>query len=176
MEKQISLFNSDSNQAKHTKKNSWSLYVDGASRGNPGPAGIGIYINGGKDQIHKKGFFLGKKTNNQAEYCALACALFLLHKILKKEEIVIGHLDIYSDSELLIKQMNRIYKVRDTNLQLLKKVIDVQLHSFSYRFTHVRREQNTIADELANKGIDTKNALPTAFVTFIRTVIANDKT
>jgi len=72
--KQLSLFEPAQDSKPHSRQ-TWQLYVDGAARGNPGPAGAGIFIKKGEEVVVKQGFFVGKKTNNQAEYFALILGL-----------------------------------------------------------------------------------------------------
>ncbi len=103
--KQLSIFNPPStkqkDQSEHHHKHPWRLFVDGASRNNPGPSGAGIYVVRDGKEMLKKGFYLGKKTNNQAEYLALVLGIFLLKKLVQSDENII----ITSDSLLLIKQL-----------------------------------------------------------------------
>ena len=138
----------------------WRIFVDGAARNNPGPAGAGIYITAGDETICERGYYLGKKTNNQAEYLALLLALLITNKEIKKRKISNPKLVITSDSELLVKQMNKVYRVKNKELQKIKSVIDELLEDKSYVVKHVLREKNKIADKLANKGIDSKKSPP----------------
>lgn len=142
----------------------WSLSVDGASRGNPGPAGAGIFIKKNNHVHLQKGFFLGKKTNNEAEYLALVIGLLLIKKEMQEGDSI----HIVSDSELLIKQMNKEYKVRKAELKLLYDVAQLCLASVYYTCTHVLREYNQEADRLANRGIDTKTSLPLTILDTLR--------
>lgn len=148
----------------------WKLYIDGAARGNPGPAGAGVYLTTQTDVVLKKeGFFLNKRTNNQAEYLALALGVFFIQKLLKEADSLPDLIYVYSDSELLINQMNGKYKVRNPELAELKKYIDAHLTEVPFHFKHIRREFNAIADSLANMGIDKKKKLPISFVNEIKT-------
>jgi ribonuclease HI len=140
------------------------IFVDGASRGNPGPAGAGIFITQADTELFKSGFFLGKKTNNQAEYLALTLAVFLLKKQIKNPEKII----ITSDSELLIKQMRGEYKVKNPILFQIKNLIHSMLTDCDCKYKHVLREKNKIADQLANKGIDLKQKMPAPFITLLK--------
>lgn len=146
-----------------TKTSTLVIYIDGAARGNPGPAGAGIHIVH-DDKTVNKGIYLGKKTNNQAEYLALALALFFTEKLCTEDHIKNPHLSIFSDSELLIKQMRGEYKVKNEALAQIKSVIEGLLVNFTYKFAHVRREKNKEADRLANLGIDEKHKIPVAFI------------
>src|SRR5688500_17863614 len=88
------------------------VYIDGAARNNPGPSGSGICIKRGNEIVFEQGFFIGNRTNNQAEYFALLISIFFIKQYHKKNELVL----IYSDSQLLVRQMLGVYKVRDTFL------------------------------------------------------------
>lgn len=148
---------------------SWSVFVDGAARGNPGPAGCGIYVVQDKAQedIIKKGFYLGEKTNNQAEYLALLVAVFLIKK--KQTDLNLKNvtLVIHSDSELMVRQMCGFYKVKNPALQHIKSLIEELLSGSTYKFIHIMREKNKIADKLANLGVDKNVQLPKEFLVFV---------
>lgn len=125
------------------------VYVDGAARGNPGPAGIGVVIKDGPKLIEELGAYIGRSTNNIAEYIALIRGL---------EEVLIRGFksaSFYSDSELLVKQLNGEYKVKHENLVPLHyhvlTLID-RMKDFSIK--HVTRDKNEHADKMANEGID----------------------
>lgn len=166
--KQLSLFELSGKDAKKTphKKiyNHWKLFVDGASRNNPGPAGAGIHIIKNDRTFKKLGFYLGIKTNNQAEYGALLIGLHIIKSYYKPED----HIDIISDSQLLVKQFKGEYRVKHPELKPLHLCAKALLHDMMSTFTHIMREHNTIADEMANKGIDEKKSLPKAFITFLK--------
>jgi ribonuclease HI len=126
-----------------------TLYTDGAAQGNPGPSGIGVVIKDESGTIKaEKSRYVGETTNNQAEYKAL---------ILGVEEVVkLGaeHVDIKLDSELLVKQIQGSYKVRDANLQALFWKVTQLLKGFkSSTLEHIPREQNAEADALAHQAI-----------------------
>ena len=129
----------------------WLVMVDGASRGNPGQAGCGAAIideNGtvAKEELSRH---LGHATNNVAEYEALLMGLEALLQLGRKTIIV------QSDSELLVRQLNDQYRVKDEKLKVLFQRAMTLLRQFdSYRILHVRREMNKLADRLANQGID----------------------
>lgn len=134
----------------------WKLFIDGASRKNPGFAGAGIYLIKQDEQIYKKGFYLGMKTNNQAEYMALLLGIFYAKKYIVPEDT----LYIFSDSELLVKHMKGEYKIRSLELKQLFDLAFVLLTNVRYSFCHILREYNTAADAMANEGID-KRIKPT---------------
>lgn len=145
----------------------WTVFVDGASRNNPGPAGCGIYVIKDQETIIKEGFFLGEKTNNQAEYIALLLAVFLIKaklEDLKNQNIV---LTIHSDSELLVRQMCGFYKVKNAALKHINGLIELMLKGVPHKFIHIMREKNKIADKLANLGVDKKIQLPKEFLDFV---------
>jgi ribonuclease HI len=126
------------------------IFTDGGARGNPGPAGIGIVIKDDKDKIIKEyAEYIGKATNNQAEYKALIKGLEMV-KQLKPAEV-----DCYLDSELLVKQMKQEYKVKDVNLQpLFLKVWNLAISLGKVKFHHIPRALNKEADKLLNKELD----------------------
>lgn len=126
------------------------IHIDGGARGNPGPAGAGVVIHDdeGGAQL-EAGFFLGRMTNNVAEYTALLKALEASHR-LSAEQLL-----IHSDSELLVKQINGEYRVKNPGLQTLFEEAMSRLKKFSkWTVRHVRREGNARADELANLAMD----------------------
>jgi len=127
-----------------------TILVDGASRGNPGEAGCGaVLFNPEGESVRELSRYLGKATNNVAEYAGLLMGLEEALKLLVKR------LRVESDSELLVRQLNGIYKVKEPRLiELNQKARELLRRFESYRIIHVRREQNRIADKLANQGID----------------------
>ncbi|MFC1894995.1 ribonuclease HI family protein [Candidatus Dependentiae bacterium] len=147
----------------------WKIFVDGAARGNPGKAGAGIYITNKNQSPIESGIYLGTKTNNQAEYLSLLFALFTIKKELKKQKINFGNITtltnikIFSDSELLVKQMNGEYRVKNPILFKMKTLVDQLLENVSYKISHVLREKNKVADKLANIGIDKRQEIPIGF-------------
>lgn len=135
---------------KTTSLTKLTLFTDGASRGNPGKAGAGIHLldkNG--EEIAAKGFYLGECTNNMAEYKALILGLTEAKNFGNKE------ITIYLDSELIVRQLQGRYKVKDAKLKPLYAEVTELLADFkSYKVGHVPRKENQRADELANQGID----------------------
>ncbi len=124
--------------------------VDGASRGNPGEAGCGAVIYDEQGEILKElTSYLGSSTNNVAEYQGLLMGLEGVIKLGGKK------LQIRSDSELLVRQLNGVYRVKDEKLKVLyRKALDLLGRLEAYRIIHVRREYNKLADRLANLAID----------------------
>jgi ribonuclease HI len=131
------------------------INTDGGARGNPGPAGIGVVIGdeSGKVIGHYKQY-IGEATNNVAEYKALILALIEAGKILKlKSEIL--NLEIRMDSELIVRQMQGRYKIKDSGLKLLAEEVLSLIKNFPIvNFVHIPREQNKEADKLVNEAID----------------------
>ncbi len=167
MEKQLSLIVQSPLSSLHTIEH-WKIHIDGAARGNPGPAGAGVLIEQEHRAPIKEGIYLGEKTNNQAEYIALAYAIFLVQKKIDSSSDQVQHyLEIYSDSELLVRQMNGLYKIKNETLALIKRNIEASLQGMHYKFIHVVRENNKEADKLANIAIDKKNKIPTDFLKFL---------
>lgn len=126
------------------------INTDGGSRGNPGPSGIGLVIKDDKGELlYSHGGYIGETTNNVAEYSALIKAL--------EEAANLGGttLRIQMDSELIVKQMQGTYKIKQPVLQeLAAKVIQLLKKFDSYTFVHVRREFNKEADALVNQALD----------------------
>ena len=124
--------------------------VDGAARGNPGEAGCGAAIYDDTGAVVKElSRYLGHATNNVAEYEGLMLGLEALLELRRKKIVV------QSDSQLLVRQLNGEYRVKDEKLKVLHQRALALLRQFdSYRILHVRREMNKLADRLANRGID----------------------
>lgn len=169
MDRQLSLLNeteplmrapSSKPTTKAPAPSTLTIFIDGAARGNPGPAGVGIAISYHRKLVIEKGFYLGEKTNNQAEYTALVYALALARDFCAKHDLATPHFEIFSDSELLVRQIKGLYSVKNAALIQLKKHADKLLNSVSYTITHVLREKNKVADKLANLGIDKKIKVP----------------
>lgn len=126
-------------------------YTDGASRGNPGKAAIGVVIiHQATKTTHKFSKFLGNKlTNNYAEYSAV---IFCLERLI---EAKIQTFELRADSELLIKQINGDYRVSSKNvIPLYRKVMELLKNFKTYSFVHIRRTYNKLADKLANEALD----------------------
>ena len=125
-------------------------YVDGASRGNPGPSGIGVSIQDDKNNIIREiKEYIGLKTNNVAEYIAVIRAL----KELKKMKISNGIINL--DSELVVNQINGIYRTKDNVLRdLLLQIKEIEKEFSSIKYNYIPRNKNKIADKLANIAIN----------------------
>lgn len=167
-EKQQELFNFEKNQEQQSgvelEKAVWHIYVDGAARQNPGPAGAGVFITQNQTPVFKKGFFLGSKTNNQAEYIAFLLGLHHLKSFLNEQN---AEITCYSDSLLMVKQLNGEYKVVDQKLKKLFDIANRYRASIPMLIKHIPREKNAEADEAANWGIENKVPLPKAFISAI---------
>jgi Ribonuclease HI len=126
------------------------VYVDGASRGNPGDASYGFAIlDHDLNVIHQEGKYIGQATNNVAEYTALVRALQYAvdHKI--------PSVEIRADSQLLVRQLLGEYKVKSENLEELHRACRNLLQQLQwYEIKHIPREQNKLADKLANQALD----------------------
>jgi ribonuclease HI len=127
-----------------------TLYTDGGARGNPGPAAA-AYVLETEDGtvLDARGESIGVATNNIAEYRALVAGLA------KALELGVDEVDVVSDSELLVKQMNGEYRVKNTALiELSLEAAHVARQIGSVRYTAVRRELNELADRLVNEALD----------------------
>jgi ribonuclease HI len=124
--------------------------IDGGSRGNPGPASYGVVIRDGRgDIVAKLKKYIGRMTNNVAEYYGLIAAMDYA------QSHAIRALRVESDSELLVKQMRGLYKVKSEDLRPLFERAQKMSKAFdSFRIEHVYREQNREADALANEALD----------------------
>lgn len=129
---------------------SLKLWTDGAARGNPGPAGAGAYLcdRGGKT-VEELCEYLGLQTNNVAEYRALLLGLK------KALELGADEIEVLADSELMVRQLNGEYRVKNEGLRPLFQEAVRLLKGFKkYSISHVDREDNKEADRLANRAID----------------------
>lgn len=130
-----------------------NLYTDGASRGNPGHAGIGVVaLDESGSQIDSYYEYIGHATNNVAEYRALISGLVLAQKYLPCS------LNVFMDSELLVNQMKGLYKVISEQLAVFNS--EARVHTLKFEkvvFEYIPREKNKAADKLANLAIDSKS-------------------
>src|SRR5881227_3395649 len=140
----------------------WRANIDGGSRGNPGPAAYGVVIRDGRGEIVAKlKKYIGRMTNNVAEYYGLIAAM----DYAQSHSIRVLHIE--SDSELLVKQMRGQYKVKSEDLRpLFERAKKMSQALDSFRIEHVYREQNREADVLANEALDeTEGKTPGATTT-----------
>lgn len=147
------------------EENKVIIYTDGGARGNPGPAAIGAVIQFPQDHgklfasgEHKKyGETIGRATNNVAEYSAVIFALKKAKSLLGKEKAKKISIELRTDSELLTKQLNGEYKVKNENLKkLFMEVWDLKSDFKEVSFRHVVREKNKEADAMVNLALDGK--------------------
>ena len=125
------------------------VFVDGGARGNPGPAAVGIVIHGGKPKPVEIKKFIGRATNNVAEYTAVLLSLEFIFK-----KFLIEKVEFKLDSELVVRQLNGQYKVKDSKLKLLYAKIRELIWGKTVSFSHVKREKNARADYLVNEALD----------------------
>lgn len=128
---------------------SYSLYFDGASKGNPGKSGSAAVLYKGEKEVANVGKYIGpRKTNNEAEYMGLIFGLILCI------QLNIKNVKVYGDSQLIIKQMTGEYAVKNERLKKLYEDVRKLIVEFeSIGFEHVRREKNARADQLANEAV-----------------------
>ncbi len=148
-----------------TKKGSQELFItdnkvvvftDGGARGNPGPAAIGVFINYGGSK-RKYGEYIGETTNNVAEYSAVVFALKKIKQLFGKAKAKELEVRVMADSELLVKQMNGIYKIEEPSLrELFMDIWNLRLDFKDVKFFHVPREENKEADRMVNEALDNK--------------------
>lgn len=123
------------------------LFIDGASQGNPGHAGIGIRIERDGELVTEHCEYIGQATNNAAEYRALIKGLELA------AQLRANRVTVFSDSELVVRQMNGHYKVKSNALLPLYQTAQMRSKPFdTFQISHVRRDQNNKADQLAKRG------------------------
>ncbi|MDP6419568.1 MAG: ribonuclease HI family protein [Candidatus Krumholzibacteria bacterium] len=127
----------------------YRVFCDGASRGNPGQAALGYLILDGEEEVFGEGLALGKLTNNQAEYRSLIAAI---ERVL---ELGISRVDIFMDSELVVRQVEGRYKVKNEGLRPLHQHLTGLLPKLGHwTLSHVPRKENSRADALANQALD----------------------
>lgn len=126
------------------------IFTDGGARNNPGPAGVGaVLYDENKKTVATVSKYIGEATNNQAEYKAV------IEAFVKADELGADELEFFLDSELVVKQLNREYRVKDNELApLFVQVYNASLAFKKVTFTHIPRERNKEADKLVNLAID----------------------
>lgn len=135
-----------------------NVYTDGGSRGNPGHSGYGLVIyDESKKILFKESKYLGIKTNNEAEYGALIGALEWISQNFEKHNFT--EINFFADSQLLVRQVQGLYKVKAVHLKPLFNTVKNLLTQINlpYSFKDIRRESNELADELANCAMDRKS-------------------
>jgi len=132
------------------------VHIDGGSKGNPGPAAAGVVIRTADDGtiIHSAGGYIGEATNNVAEYHGL------LEGLRRSERLGADEVEIFSDSELLVRQMNGEYRVKNDKLiPLFEEACRLTDDFTRFSVAHVPREKNTEADKLAGRAINLKRTV-----------------
>ncbi len=136
------------------------IYTDGGSRGNPGPAAAGVMFCNEKGQsIKEYSEYLGDNlTNNEAEYKAVIFALKKFKAVFGKKLAKNSEIEIRSDSELLVKQLNAQYKILNENIQpLFLEIWNLKFDFKKLKFKQISRDKNKQADRLANEALDAKS-------------------
>jgi len=138
-----------------------AVYIDGGARGNPGPAGVGVVVESFDDGVvlHESGAFLGKATNNVAEYRGLLAGL--------RSALALGatEVDVFSDSQLVVRQMSGEYRVKNSGLQPLYRQARELVEKFGgFTINHIGRDKNKKADKLANQAMDAKGDVGDAVI------------
>jgi len=136
------------------------VYTDGGSRGNPGPAAIGVVICDEQGAPLKRySESIGEATNNEAEYQAVIFALKKIKALYGKNNLKKLQIEIRMDSELVEKQLNHQYKIQESNIQpLFLKIWNLMIDFGPVKFVSIPREQNKEADKLVNEALDNKQA------------------
>ena len=132
------------------------IHTDGGSRGNPGPAAIGVVIESKDGGLKKEyGEYIGETTNNVAEYSAVVFALKKLKQLIGTASTSQANVHIHVDSELLARQLNGEYKVKEPEIQrLFLEVWNLKTDFEHVEFLHVPREKNKAADKMVNAALD----------------------
>jgi ribonuclease HI len=132
-------------------------YCDGGSRGNPGPSAIGVYIPQLKKEYSK---FLGKATNNEAEYQAAIFALKKIKHLIGGEKADKSEVELRMDSELIVNQLSGKYKIKEKDLiPFFIEIWNLKQDFGKVNFIHIPREENKKADWLVNRELDSQNSL-----------------
>ena len=136
--------------------NRYIIHADGGSRGNPGPAAIGIVIEAADGSLKKEyGEYIGETTNNDAEYQAVIFALKKLKLLIGKKAAGEAIVEAHVDSELLERQLNGHYKIMDKNIQKhFLELWNLKVDFGEVIFKHIPRENNRGADRLVNAALD----------------------
>ena len=141
------------------------IYTDGGSRGNPGPSATGVVFCNSQEEILKRySQCLGKATNNQAEYQAVIFSLKKFKAVFGKAVAQSAEIEIRSDSELLVNQLNGKYKILDEKIQpLFLEIWNLRIDFKKIEFTHIPRERNKEADKLVNEALDNEGNAQSLF-------------
>lgn len=137
--------------------NKITIYCDGGSRGNPGPSAIGIYIPQLAKEYSK---YLGKKTNNEAEYSAIIFALKKIKQLIGSEKAEKAEIEAKMDSELIVNQLNGKYKIKEKSLvPFFIDIWNLKQDFKNVKFAHIPREENKQADILVNRELNNQSSL-----------------
>ena len=137
------------------------IYTDGGSRGNPGPAGVGVVISTSQGKVLKEySSDIGVRTNNEAEYEAIILALSKVKHLFGKEKAKNLEIEVRTDSQLVARQLKGEYKLNKEKLfPLFIKIWNLKIELGKISFVEIPREKNKEADRLANEAMDKKNTL-----------------
>lgn len=142
-----------------------TIYTDGGSRGNPGPAAIGVILTNEKGNVIKEyAEKIGRATNNEAEYEAVIFGLQKAKLLFGKRKIKDMEIDVKMDSEFVAKQLNGKYKILDRNIeQLFLKTWNLKVDFGNVKFTYIPRNKNIEADRLVNQALGSKRTVQGLF-------------
>lgn len=155
----------------------YTIFCDGASRNNPGESGVGIVISKNGEIISQVNEYIGKFTNNIAEYISVIRAIYEIIEISKNDkQILTSKIILAMDSQLVVKQLNKEFKIKQPQLQYLSDIVFnlIKENQITISIIWVPRNENTTADELANIGIDKKIAASNVIHSIIENL--NNKT
>ena len=140
------------------ERNKIIVYTDGGSRGNPGPAGVGVVIADAKENVVKEySKDIGARTNNEAEYEAVILALQKIKQLFGKEKAKSMEIEMRMDSQLVARQLGGKYKIMEEKLfPLFIKIWNLRMEFGKISFIEIPREKNKEADRLANEAMDVK--------------------
>ncbi len=129
-----------------------SIHTDGGSKGNPGPSSIGILITSPEGELQRYREDIGIATNNVAEYTAVSRAYDLITTLIKERGLDVARLNFYSDSQLIVRQLSGIYKVKNPVMKTFVNQVKEKemMLGIPVSYTSVPREENTVADGLVN--------------------------
>lgn len=141
------------------------IYTDGGSRGNPGPAAIGVIFTDEKGKILKEyAEKIGRATNNEAEYEAVIFALLKAKLLFGKRKIKTMDIEVKMDSQFVAKQLNGEYKILDRKIeQLFLKAWNLKVDFGKVKFTYIPRNKNIEADKLVNQALGSKKRIQSLF-------------
>ncbi len=141
------------------------IYTDGGSRGNPGPAAIGVILTNERGKMIKEyAEKIGRATNNEAEYEAVIFALQKAKLLFGKRKIKTMNIEVKTDSEFVTKQLNGQYKILDRKIeQLFLKTWNLRVGLGKVKFTYVPRNKNIEADKLVNQALGSKKRIQSLF-------------